>query len=143
MTPIPYLFFPGTCEAALRDYARIFGSPEPEIMRTKDAPEGQSMGGSPDSVMHGSVKVGDGILFASDWQDAPSMAGNSICLSVRNTSEGNRLFEALSKGGTVEMAYAPTFWGPGFAAFTDRWGTRWMIDTETQPATAPSPEAVA
>ncbi len=143
MTPIPYLFFNGTAEQALRAYAKVFGSPEPEIMRSKDAPEGESMGGNPDGVMHGSVKVGDGLLYASDWSGAVPMAGNSVCLSVPNTTEGGRLFAALSEGGTVEMAYAPTFWGPGFAAFTDRWGTRWIIDTEGQPAAAPVPEAVA
>jgi PhnB protein len=143
MTPIPYLFFKGNAEEALRAYAKVFGSPEPELMRTKDAPAGETMGGSPDSIMHGAVKVGDGWLYASDWEQAVPMAGSSVCLSVPNTTEGSRLFAALSEGGTVEMAYAPTFWGPGFAAFTDRWGTRWMIDTETQHAAAPVPEAVA
>src|SRR4028118_1971941 len=58
MTPIPYLFFKGTCEEQLRTYARVFGSPEPELMRERDAPPGGSMGGAPDHIMHGSVKIG-------------------------------------------------------------------------------------
>ncbi|TNC69821.1 VOC family protein [Rubellimicrobium roseum] len=143
MTPIPYLFFKGTCEEALRAYARIFGSPEPELMRERDAPEGQSMGGHPDHVMHGSVKIGDGLLYASDWSQAQPMAGNSICLTVRDTAEGRRLFDALADGGAIEMPYEPTFWSPGFGAFTDRFGTRWMIDTEPQQAMADPAFAMA
>ena len=143
MAPIPYLFFNGTCEEALRTYARVFGSPEPEMMRSSQAPEGESMGGNPDSVMHGSVKIGDGILYASDYSRAEPMAGNSICLTVPNTTEGRRLFDALAQNGAVEMPYEPTFWSPGFGAFTDRFGTRWMIDTESATALAELAETVA
>ncbi|MBP1807346.1 VOC family protein [Rubellimicrobium aerolatum] len=145
MTPIPYLFFPGTCEEALRAYARAFGSPEPELMREADAPPGASMGGEPHHVLHGCVRIGDGLLYASDWSQARPMAGSSICLTAPDTTEGRRLFDALSGGGAVEMPYAPTFWSPGFGAFTDGWGTRWMIDTAPQPAAQPAalPEAVA
>jgi len=32
------------------------------------------------------------------------------------------------------MPLSPTFWSPAFGQLTDRWGTRWMVDTET-PAT--------
>ncbi|TNC48938.1 VOC family protein [Rubellimicrobium rubrum] len=142
MQPVPYLFFKGTCEEALRTYARIFGAPEPEIMRSSEAPEGETMG-DPNSVMHGSVKIGDGLLYASDYSQAVPMAGNSICLSVPNTTEGQRLFEALSEGGAIEMPFEPTFWGPGFGSLTDRFGTRWMIDTESAPASAEPAEAVA
>jgi PhnB protein len=135
MQPVPYLFFKGTCEEALRTYARIFNSPEPEIMRASQAPEGESMGGSPDSVMHGTVRIGDGMLMASDYSQAQPMAGNSICVGVPDTTEGRRLFDALAEGGQVEMPYEATFWSPGFGALTDRFGTRWMVDTEA-PATA-------
>ena len=136
MTPIPYLFFKGTCEEALRTYARVFGSPEPELMRTFQAPEGETMGGDPNIIMHGSVRIGDGLLYASDWSQAQPMAGNSICLTVPDTTEGRRLFDALAEGGSVEMPYSPTFWSPGFGSFTDRFGTRWMIDTASVHAPA-------
>lgn len=138
MQPVPYLFFKGTCEEALRTYADIFGSPGPEIMKSSQAPEGEAMG-DPNSVMHGSVRIGDGLVYASDYSQAVPMAGNSICLSVPNTTEGRRLFDALSKGGAVEMPFEATFWGPGFGSLTDRFGTRWMIDTEA--AAAPSDNA--
>lgn len=129
MTPIPYLFFKGCCEEAMRAYAAVFGSPEPQIMRAKDAPD-NSMGGDPDSVMHAALRLGDGWLYASDYSRAERMAGASINVTMPDVAQGRRVFDALSEGGEVEMPYGPTFWDPGFGSLTDRWGTRWMISTE-------------
>lgn len=129
MTPIPYLFFKGSCEEAIRAYARVFGSPEPQILRAKDAPDG-SMGGDPDSVMHAALKLGDGWIYASDYARADRMAGASINVTMPDVAQGRRVFDALSEGGEVEMPYGPTFWDPGFGSLTDRWGTRWMVSTE-------------
>ena len=130
MTPIPYLFFKGCCEEAIRAYARIFNSPEPQIMRAADAPPEDSMGENPNAVMHAALKMGDGWLYASDYSRAEPMAGASINVTMPDVSQGRRVFEALSEGGAVEMPYGPTFWDPGFGSLTDRWGTRWMISTE-------------
>ncbi len=129
MTPIPYLFFKGTCEEAVRAYAKVFRSPEPEIMFAKDAPEGETSD-LPNAVMHAALKMGDGWLYASDFSRAVRMAGASINVTMPDVAEGRRVFEALSQGGEVEMPFGPTFWDPGFGALTDRWGTRWMISTE-------------
>ena len=38
-------------------------------------------------------------------------------------------FYARVLGGKVGMAFAPTFWSPGFGTFTDRFGIPWMINT--------------
>ncbi len=139
MTPIPYLFFNGSCEEALRTYARILGSPEPEIMRSSQAPAGETWG-DPDSVMHGALKVGEGWLYASDYSNAVPMAGSSIALTYPNATESRRIFDALAEGGQVEMPFAATFWSPGFGSLTDRFGTRWMVDTESSEAAASAPE---
>ena len=65
MTPIPYLFFPGTAAEALSAYARIFGSPDPQILRAGEAPDGGLPGWAPDAVMHGAVLVGSGHIYAA------------------------------------------------------------------------------
>lgn len=134
MTPIPYLFFKGTCEQAMRAYAAVFRSPEPEIMRAGDAPPSESMGdgmeGDPSAVMHSSIKLGDGWLYASDYSKADRMAGAAINVTMPDVAEGRRVFEALAEGGEVEMPFGPTFWDPGFGTLTDRWGTKWMVSTE-------------
>lgn len=130
MTPVPYLFFNGCTEEALRSYARIFGSPEPELMRVGQSPE-TAMGGDPEAILHGSVRIGSGTIYASDWSGAEPMAGVCIAVAGRDEGESRRLFDALAEGGTVVMPLERTFWSPAFGQVTDRWGTRWMIDTES------------
>jgi PhnB protein len=136
MTPIPYLFFKGTCEQAVRAYAQVFRSPEPEIMFAKDAPQGEDMGDDPQAVMHAALRLGDGWLYASDYSRADRMAGAAINVTMPDVAEGRRVFEALAEGGEVEMPFGPTFWDPGFGTLTDRFGTRWMVSTESGSAGA-------
>ena len=135
----PYLFFKGTCEEALRTYARILGSPEPQIMYAKDTPEGETSG-IPNAVMHGAIKVGDGWLYASDYSQAQPMAGNSIALSFDSLDESRRIFDALAEGGSVDMPFSATFWSPGFGSLTDRFGTCWMVDTASPEMQVPVTE---
>jgi PhnB protein len=132
MQPIPYLFFKGTCAEAMRFYASVFGSDDPEIMTVSTAPKEvleHMPGVSPDSVMHSAVKIGDGWVYASDDSsgETPAMAGNSISVSYPDAAEARRIFDALSDGGEVRMAFEPTFFSPGFGTLTDRYGTRWMV----------------
>ena len=145
MQPVPYLFFRVTCEEAMRAYARIFDAPEPQIMYAKDAPPDPSMTGPATGVMHSALKLGDGWLYASDWSKAEAMAGACVTVSGRDPEETRRWFDALAEGGMIEMPLEQTFWSPAFGGLTDRWGTRWLLDTEN-PADAgqgvPSAEAV-
>lgn len=139
MQPIAYLFFKDTCADAMRFYASVFGSEDPEIVPFSASPPEvlKNMPGvDPASVMHSAVKIGDGWLYASDDPsgDTPAMAGNSISVSFATEGEARRIFEALSSGGEVRMPFEPTFFSPGFGAFTDRYGTRWMIMADGQPA---------
>ena len=139
MTPIPYLFFKGTCEEALRTYARLFGSPEPQLMYAKDTPDGETSG-IPNAVMHGAIKVGDGWLYASDYSKAQPMAGNSIALTFDTVDESRRIFDALAEGGSVDMPFSATFWSLGFGSLTDRFGTCWMVDTTSPDMAVPATE---
>jgi PhnB protein len=129
MQPIPYLFFRGTAEEAVRAYARIFNSPDPQIMHVGDAPESMP-GAQPHHVMHAAVQIGDGMIYASDYADATDMAGTCIAVTGKTPEESRRMFDALKEGGVIQMELQPTFWSPAFGQLTDRWGTRWMVDTE-------------
>lgn len=139
MQPIPYLFFPGSCADAMRFYAEVFGSPEPEIMPFSAMPEDEKarmLGVPGEAVMHAAVRVGDGWIFASDDPSGstPAMAGASVNVSLPDADAAKRVFDRLAEGGEVRMPLEPTFWTPAFGALTDRFGTRWMI-----MADAPAP----
>ena len=139
MQLVPYLFFKGTCEEAMRTYARILGAPEPQLMYARDTPEGETSG-IPNAVMHGALRVGDGWLYASDYSKAEPMAGNSIALTFDTVEESRRVFDSLAEGGEIEMPLEATFWSPGFGALTDRFGTRWMVDTTNPDMPVPATE---
>lgn len=135
MQPIPYLFFKDNCREAVEAYGKVFGT-EPEIMGFGDMPDEAKaeMPGVPgDAVMHASVKVGDGVIFASDdlSGDTPAMAGCNVAVSLDGEAETRRVWDALAEGGEVRMALSATFWTPLFGTLTDRFGTRWMIMQES------------
>ena len=139
MQPVPYRFFQNTCAEAMRFYAQVFGSGEPDIMTFDSMPEDEKakLPTLPASaVMHAALKVGDGWLYASDdpGGETPAMAGTSIALSFPAVEEAKRVFGALADGGEARMGFEPTFWSPGFGTLTDRYGTRWMIMADGEEA---------
>lgn len=144
----PYLNFDGNAEEAFGFYRSVFGGEFAMLVRIKD------MGGGPPGITpdererlaHIALPIGrDVMLMASDI--IPSLGhrldvGNNfhISLSPESAAEARRLYDGLSKGGTVEMPLQPTPWAEQFASFTDRFGIRWMVNyrgaAQFQPASA-------
>jgi len=58
----------------------------------------------------------------------PSFAGISLSIAVFSVEEAQRVYDALSKEGTILMPLGPTFWAAAFAVVTDRFGVTWMIN---------------
>lgn len=58
--------------------------------------------------------------------------GNNIhlCLSPDSKTEADRLFKALSAGGTPVMPMADQAWGAYFGMATDKFGISWMINQD-------------
>ena len=138
----PYLYFDGTCEEAFNFYKSVFGGEFAgnKIMRYSDMPteEGHEI---PESVgnrvAHVSLPVGSEILMGSD--SAPELGSkftsgnnNYICISPDSKEEADRIFNALSEGGNVEMTMNQEFYGYS-GSFIDRFGTPWMIVYSDQP----------
>ena len=126
-----YLMFDGQCEQAFNFYAELLGG-KLELMRFGESPEaGEVPPEFHDRVMHVCLTVGDQILMASDTipqYPHEGIKGCSISLQVDNVPEAERLYEALSAGGEVQMALQATFWATQFAMLTDRFGVPWMIN---------------
>ena len=135
MQPIPYVFFNGNCAQALARYAEIFGG-EPELLPASQMPPEFPV---PDDrknwVMHGSLKIGNGMLMASDslMGESASMSGCSVTISMSGLEEARNIFEKLAEGGEITMPFAPTFWSAGFGTLTDRFGVHWMIGCDEPP----------
>ena len=128
--PIPYLHFQGHCAEALAFYAQVFGATDLQLMRYADAPDMDDALRDPTRVIHGQLSLPDGLLMGSDYP--PGMTGDpqaavSIMQVADTVAEGQRLFTALAKGGTVIQDFGSTFFSRGFGMLKDRYGTHWMI----------------
>ena len=135
MSLSPYVFFNGSCRAALTFYGEIFGS-TPELMDASGMPPDIPVPEDrKDWIMHGSVPVAGGVLMASDdvFDESAPMAGCGVQVDMPTAADGKAVFDALAEGGQVRMAWEPTFWSAGFGTLTDKFGIRWMIGTSEAP----------
>src|SRR5258708_6232567 len=107
----PYLFFCGNCGEAFTRYQEIFGG-ELFMMKMSDAPaDAAPPGVDGDLVMHAALKLGDGLLMASDDPTGtPSkIEGVSINYGSADAAEIRRVFDALADGGEVTQPLIETF----------------------------------
>jgi PhnB protein len=130
----PYLNFAGQAEAAFTLYKTAFGGAFSSIVRFKDMPmEGVKIPKEDeDKIMHMALPVGNDILMGSD---APESMGFKvvpcnaayIMIGVDSKAEADRIFAALSAGGSVEMPLADQPWGDYYGSLKDKFGILWMI----------------
>ncbi len=131
-----YLNFAGNTEEAFNFYKSVFGAELTPIVRFKDMPmEGVSIPKEDENkVMHVGLPVGkEQMLMATDTLESLGqklVIGNNIHLSIHPDSkeEADRIFNALSKGGTIEMPIADQPWGDYFGSFKDKFGVQWMVN---------------
>ena len=131
-----YLSFPGTCEEAFDLYAKTLGARVTFKQTFAGSPMAdQAPPGWGNKIMHESITVGDFTLMGSDAPPDRYQVpqGTYVSLGVDKPEEGQRIFDALSQGGQVQMPYQKTYWASGFGMFVDRFGTPWMVNCE-QPA---------
>jgi PhnB protein len=128
----PYLFFNGRCEEAVKFYQQDIGAELQMMLRHKESPEPPPPGMMPpnwgDKIMHASLRVGGGILMASDGcGEGAKFEGFSLSITVPNEAEAGKVFAALSEGGQVRMPLTKTFWSPLFGMVQDKFGVGWMV----------------
>jgi PhnB protein len=139
-TPIQsYLMFGGRCQEALDFYSKALGAQVDMLMLFKDSPDpvppGMLAPGFENKVMHCSLRIGGNTIMASDGcSEASAFSGFSLSYSVQTEADANRIFNALSDGGQVQMPLGKTFWSPRFGMLTDRFGIGWMIMMPGEPS---------
>lgn len=127
----PYLHFPGTCEEAMKTYAKVLGGEVAAMLAYGDMPGDHPI---PDDlrkkIAHARIEIGDQVLMASDVgpERFKPMQGMSVTLNIPEPGEAGRVFNALVDGGNAIMPLEETFWAIKFGVLVDRFGTQWMIN---------------
>jgi PhnB protein len=108
------------------------------VMRFRDVPPQEGMPELPeqdkDLVMHVALPVlGGYLLMGSDAPESMGLKvtqGNGVYINLEPDSreETERLFKALTEGGTVEHELQDTFWGAYYGAGKDKFGVQWMFN---------------
>jgi len=150
----PYLSFDGNCRQAFEFYAGVLGGRMMAMLSYADMPadarpaqpaEGcgaPDMTAMKDKIMHACMEI-DGVLLMGG--DAPKgmyqkPSGTNVTLNIDDPAEAERIYAALSKGGSITMPLGETFWARRFGMFTDRFGTPWMINCASEAYAAQAAE---
>jgi PhnB protein len=126
----PYLFYNGNCEAAFRHYEKALGAKVEMLVRNEEAPP--EMPSPPErrkQIMHGRISIDGTVLMAAD---APperfhEPQGFAVSLTLSDSADAERKFNALCEGGSVQMPFGKTFFARGFGMGTDQFGIPWMV----------------
>lgn len=134
-----YLTFARSTEDAFAFYRSVFKTEySSPLFRFRDAPSEPGQPPIPEAdgnlVMHVCLPIlGGHMLMGSDTPGTCGMTvtpGNNVHINLEpdTREETERLFTALSEGGTVDMPLQDMFWGAYFASFSDRFGIHWMLN---------------
>ena len=133
-----YLTFGGRCEEALEFYKKAAGAEVTALMRWKESPDTSMKppAGFEEKIMHANFNIGETQIMADDGmsEKAAEFKGITLSIGVSNDSEAERIFTALSAGGSVQMPLAKTFWTSSFGMFTDKFGVPWMVNVDMPAA---------
>ena len=135
-----YLNFAGNAEEAFNYYKSIFHTEfQGPLMRMSDIPAQPGMPPLPEAeknrVMHVALPILGGTkLMATDTLESMGhklIEGNNVTINLEPDSreETDRLFSALSDGGSEIAPMRDEFWGY-WGCCKDKFGVRWMFNFE-------------
>jgi PhnB protein len=131
----PHINFNGNAEEAFQFYKSAFGGEFAQIVRFKDIASAEMpvAKNEENKIMHIALPIGKNILMGND---VPEVLGrvnenenrSKICINAESREEADKLFNALSAGGSVEVPMNDSPWNTYFGMFRDKYGIEWMID---------------
>lgn len=115
------------CKEALDYYKEVFGG---EIKNVQLADGKEMFKGLEGKIIHSELHINtDCIMYFVDIFEGQKVTGNDhLLLELDSQEEINRVYQALSKDGTIAFALAKTFWGAFHAVITDCYGNTWGLN---------------
>jgi PhnB protein len=133
MELMPYLAFNGECRAAFDLYEKCLGGKIAFVMSWGEASNFPNLDPAMrDRIMHISLRVDGFTLAGADVAPNQYRRPEGLCVSINlaDPAQAERIFNALSEGGAVEMPIQETFWAARFGVLRDRFGIPWMVNCE-------------
>lgn len=115
------------CKEALQYYKEVFGG---EIQNLQMADGKEMFKGFEGKIIHAELHINpDCVLYFVDMLDVKKEAGNiNLLLELESEEEINRVYETLSKNGSVKFQLQKTFWGAYHGVVTDCYGNTWGLN---------------
>jgi len=129
----PHVSFNGECEAAFQLYERCLGGKIVVMLTYGNSPMAdQSPPQMRGKIVHATLSVGNNVVYGADVppEQYQPPKGFHLTVGLDDPNEAERIFYALSQGGTVQMPLQKTFWAVRFGVLTDRFGVSWEINCE-------------
>ena len=135
----PHINFNGNAEEAFTFYKSVFGGEFGKITRFKDiaGPDFHVAEHEANKILRIALPIGKNMLIANDVPESMGRVNENenrskIAISAESREEADKLFNGLSKGGTVEMPIADSPWGTYFAMFRDKFGIEWTVEVDSK-----------
>jgi PhnB protein len=130
----PHVAFGGQCQEAFQSYERCLGGKILTMLTYRDSPMAEHV--PPEwrgKILHATLTLGDSVvLYGSDVvpEQFQPPKGFHLTVGIKDAVEAERIFQALSESGTVQMPLQTTFWAQRFGVLVDRFGISWEINCE-------------
>ena len=127
---IPEIYV-NNCKEALQYYKEVFGG---EIENVQMADGKEMFKGFEGKIIHAELHVTpEYILYFVDIFGDTKESGNvNLVLELESEEEITRIYELLSKNGSIKYELQKAFWGAYHAVVTDGYGNTWGLNYTTK-----------
>lgn len=115
------------CKEAPQYYKEVFGG---EIKNVQLSDEKEMFKGFEGKIIHSELHINDDcVLYLVDIFEEKKETGNiHLLLELDSEEEINKVYQALSRNGSVMFELQKTFWGAYHAVVTDCYGNTWGLN---------------
>ena len=126
-----HLNFSGDCQQAMESYCELMDGEIISKTTFGDTPAGAEVPDDwQDKIVHATMSIGGVVVATADIPEERFQAsqGFNMFIEVESPEEADRVFDALSKSGEIQMPIQETFWSRRFGVVVDRFGIPWEMN---------------
>nr|WP_150960450.1 VOC family protein [Aneurinibacillus sp. XH2] len=133
----PFIMLDGHANEAIRFYEQALGAQVVFEQTFGEIPEEGNTSPMAEElkkrIAHSVLIVGGSELFVSDSEPNQQLERGdqvNICLTVKDVSDAERIYDALRSEGKVLSPLQPLYFSPAYGMVTDRFGVTFQIFTD-------------